>query len=148
MNAGRRDEPVVLHVVPTAVARGAQREARALADHLDRPGERRHMLMSLFAGPADVPIDESLEHPGRPGAVAEGLDPHLVLRLRRRLWELDPAVVVAHGGDPLKYLVPALVGRRRPLAYYATGTFGASARPRVALWRMLVHRADVVACEG
>ena len=58
-------------------------------------------------------------------------------------------MVVAHGGDPLKYLVPATLGSRRPLAYYATGTFEHASSPaRVALWRWLMGRADVVAAEG
>jgi glycosyltransferase involved in cell wall biosynthesis len=140
--------PLVLHVIPTAAARGAQREARALATRLDVPGSRHHRLLSLFDGPSEVPVDVSLGHPGgeRP---ATGLDPRLVLRLRKLLRHMDPAVVVAHGGDPLKYLVPALLGSRRPLAYYATGTFEHAANPvRVALWRTLMRRADVVAAEG
>jgi glycosyltransferase involved in cell wall biosynthesis len=71
------------------------------------------------------------------------------VRLRSLLRHMDPAVVVAHGGDPLKYLVPATLGRHRPLAYYATGTFEHAANAmRVALWRALVRRADVVAAEG
>jgi glycosyltransferase involved in cell wall biosynthesis len=140
--------PLVLHVIPTATARGAQREARALATRLDVPGTRQHRLLSLFAGPNEVPVDVSLDHPGgdRP---ATGFDPRLVIRLRKVLRRMDPAVVVAHGGDPLKYLVPALLGTRRPLAYYATGTFEHAGSPaRVALWRALVRRADVVAAEG
>jgi len=140
--------PVVLHVIPTGTARGAQREARALATRLDLPGVRHHRLLSLFAGPDQVPVDVALGHPGgdRP---AEGFDPRLVARLRAELRRLDPTVLVAHGGDPLKYLVPAMWGRRRPLAYYATGTFEHAARPaRVAVWRTLVRRADVVAAEG
>jgi glycosyltransferase involved in cell wall biosynthesis len=144
----RASEPLVLHVIPTAAARGAQREARALASVLDVPGVRRHRLLTLFAGPEQVEVDESLDHPGgdRP---AVGFDPRLLVPLRRALGRLDPATVVAHGGDPLKYLVPALAGTRRPLAYYATGTFEHDARPgRVALWRALVRRADVVAAEG
>jgi glycosyltransferase involved in cell wall biosynthesis len=57
--------------------------------------------------------------------------------------------LVAHGGDPLKYLVPAMIGTHRPLAYYATGTFEhTTSAARVALWRLLVGRADVVAAEG
>ncbi len=143
-----KDVPLVLHVIPTATARGAQREARALVTGLDRPGVRHHRLLSLFAGPGQVPVDIALGHPGgdRP---AVGFDARLVLRLRAELRRLDPAVVVAHGGDPLKYVVPAVAGRGRPLAYYATGTFEHPGRAaRVALWRALVRRADVVAAEG
>ncbi|MDR3647634.1 MAG: glycosyltransferase family 4 protein [Acidimicrobiales bacterium] len=139
---------LVLHVIPTANARGAQREARALATRLDVPGRRHHRLLSLFAGPAQIPVDLALDHPGgdRP---AVGFDPRLALRLRSVLRRTDPVVVIAHGGDPLKYLVPAVAATGRPLAYYATGTFEHAAHPaRVALWRGLVRRADVVAAEG
>src|SRR5579862_3254687 len=140
--------PVVVHVIPTAVARGAQREARALADHLDIPGRRRHVLLSLFAGPEEVPVDVALAHQGR-GVIAQGFDLGLAVRLRRVLARMGPAVVVAHGGDPLKYVVPASLSRRWPVAYYATGTFGAARhQARVALWRGLLARAAVVACEG
>ena len=70
--------PLVLHVIPTRRARGAQREARALADRLDRPGVRVHRVLSLFAGPDEVRADVALDHPGgdRP---AVGFDPRLVL---------------------------------------------------------------------
>jgi glycosyltransferase involved in cell wall biosynthesis len=137
----------VLHVIPTQTMRGAQREARALADRLDVPGVRRHRVLNLFAGPAEVRADESLEHPGGEIA-ARGFDARLVLRLRSALSRLRPSVVVAHGGDPLKYMVPA-APIRLPLVYYATGTFGGAAKPsKVLLWRMLVRRASVVACEG
>ena len=143
-----RPTPLVLHVIPTATARGAQREARALATRLDAPGVRDHRVLSLFAGPDGVPVDFALGHRGR-GRPGVGFDVGLLRRLRAELRRLSPAAVVAHGGDPLKYLVPALVGARRPLAYYATGTFEHAGRPaRVRLWRALVRRADVVAAEG
>ena len=45
-DAGALD-PLVLHVIPTTAPRGAQREARALADRLDAPGTRRHRVLSL-----------------------------------------------------------------------------------------------------
>jgi glycosyltransferase involved in cell wall biosynthesis len=139
--------PLVLHVVPTAVARGAQREARALADGLEAPGERHHIVLSLFAGPEEVRVDDSLGVSSARPAV--GFDPRVVLRLRAYLEHLDPAVVVAHGGDALKYLVPAMATKRRSLVYYAIGTFARARRPmQLALWRWLVGRADVVACEG
>ncbi len=138
---------LVLHVIPTAVARGAQREARALVDCLEVPG-RHHRLMSLFAGPDEVPVDVALDYPS--GArLSAGFDPRLVPRLRAVFDRLAPTVLVAHGGDPLKYLLPAMLGHRRPVVYYATGTFGApSRRAHVHLWRLLMGRADIVAAEG
>ena len=146
---GPTAEPLVLHVVPTAGARGAQVEARAMADRLDEPGTRAHRVLSLFEGPEGVAVDFALSYAAR-GAPGVGFDPGLSWRLRRVLVRIDPAVVVAHGGEPLKYLVPAMVGRRTPLVYYAIGTVAEQVhRPvRGALWRALVRRADVVACEG
>ena len=144
-------EPLVLHVIPTRVARGAQREARALADRLDLPGVRRHRVLSL-AGSGDdhdmVPVDYVVDD--RPEASAVGFDPRLVLRLRRVLDRLAPVLVVAHGGEPLKFLVPALFRRPCPLAYYAIGTVAAPARRpiRRSMWRFLVRRPDLVTAEG
>ncbi len=153
VHSGRKTEPLVLHVIPTPMARGAQVEARGLVDRLDEPGVRRHRLLCLYgvddALATTVDVDESLEHRGA-GEPGVGFDPRLVLRLRSALGRLDPALVVAHGGEPLKYLVPALAGRRCPLAYYAIGTLADPAhRPaRKLLWRTLLRRPVVVACEG
>jgi glycosyltransferase involved in cell wall biosynthesis len=142
------DLPLVLHVIPTPVARGAQREARALADHLDTPGRRHHRVLSLFEGQAEVAVDANLGLPGG-DASSVGFDPRVVFRLRSALRRMDPDVVVAHGSEPLKYLVPAMLGRRRPLAYYAIGTYsGSRGALQVRLWRQLMGRADVVAAEG
>jgi glycosyltransferase involved in cell wall biosynthesis len=147
-SSGAGPEPLVLHVIPTALSRGAQREARDLVDSLDAPGQRRHRLLSLFAGPHDVPVDYALDlgrgpHPG------EGFDWRAVPEIRRALRRLAPTVVVAHGGDPLKYLVAAGAGGRSALLYYAIGTFAhPGSRTRVALWRALVARATLVAAVG
>ncbi len=139
---------LVLHVIPTPSARGAQREARALADHLDTPGKRHHRVLSLFEGKAEVVVDATLGHPGG-DAPAVGFDPRVVLRLRSALGRTDPDVVVAHGSEPLKYLVPAMLGRHRPMAYYAIGTYsGSRGSAQLRLWKQLVGRADVVAGEG
>ncbi len=142
------DVPLVLHVIPTAMARGAQREARALADHLDIPGVRAHRVLTLFGGTDQVASDFTLGHRGGTSP-AVGFDPRLVVRLRRELGRLGPNLVVAHGSEPLKYLVPAMAGRRLPLAYYAIGTYsGSGRRAQLALWKLLVARADVIAAEG
>jgi glycosyltransferase involved in cell wall biosynthesis len=142
------DLPLVLHVIPTTVARGAQLEARALADQLDRPGVRVHRVLSLFDGPAEVVADLSLGHRGgsTPGV---GYSWPLVRRVRAALDRFDPAVVVAHGSEPLKYLVPAMAGHRRPLVYYAIGTYsGGDRQIQLRLWRYLFSRVDLVAAEG
>lgn len=73
-----------------------------------------------------------------------GFDPFALARLRRVLIARRPAVVVAHGGEPLKYAV--LSAGRVPLVYLKIGQ--AQARARRGLrrrWhRWLVRRADVV----
>jgi glycosyltransferase involved in cell wall biosynthesis len=143
-------DALVLHVVPTPTPRGAQREARALADHLDRPG-RRHQLLTLFDGSgadSDVPTEHTLHRSGgaRP---AEGFDTGVMRALRRFLSELHPDVVVAHGSDPLKYLAPATLGRRGALVHYAIGTWsGTGGRVQLTAWRRLTARADAVAACG
>ena len=141
-------EQLVLHVIPTPAARGAQREARALADTLDTPGVRRHRVLTLFDRPSEVPCDLSLGVRGGTES-AKGLDPRLVIPLRSELSRLEPSIVVSHGSDPMKYLVTAMIGLRPRLVFYAIGTY-AGRRDRFAqlmLWRTLARRADrVVAC--
>jgi glycosyltransferase involved in cell wall biosynthesis len=148
-DAQRAHEPLVLHVIPTAAARGGQIEARAIADQLDEPGVRRHQVLCLFEGPGDVPVEHSLRYPGGERA-GRGFRPGLVVQLRSALQRLAPVVVVAHGGEPLKYLVPATATRRVPLVYYAIGTItGGSLDPiRHVMWKFLINRTDVVAAEG
>jgi len=153
---GDVSEPLVLHVIPTPAARGAQREARALADRLDAPGVRRHRVLCLVSAAkaaepqvSVVAVDYALED-GRGPRDAVGFDPRLVWRLRRRLAGLAPVLVVAHGGESLKYLVPALFPRRCPLVYYAIGTLAQSAHHplRRSMWRFLARRPDLVTAEG
>ena len=104
--------------------------------------------MSLFAGEEQVPVDISLGHDGGPRP-AEGFDPRLVLRLRPpwlgrgRRWSWRTAAIRS-STSCRRCWAPST-----PLAYYATGTFEhAASGARVALWRTLVGRADVVAAEG
>ena len=140
--------PLVLHVLPTRVARGAQREARAVVDQLDRPGVRSHRLLSLFDGPPEVEVEHALDYPWG-GSSWIGFDPRFLLRLRSELARLDPTVVVAHGSEPLKCLVPAGLGRRSPLLYYAIGTYsGSRRRSQLWAWRFLTGRAQLVAAVG
>ena len=130
-----------------AWSRRAARAARVLVDRLDRSGEVRHSLLGLFDGPTEVELDIALEfHSRSPG---EGFDPRLPLKLRKILTELDPVAVVAHGGDAMKYVLPAVIGTGRPVIYCVIGTY---AGPRVPVhewaWRRIMAHADLVVAVG
>jgi len=140
--------PLVVHVVPTPRGRGAQLGARILVDRLNEPGVVRHCLLGLVEGPPEVAVDVTLGH-SRGDHPAEGFEPRLALRLRKMLKRLDPVAVVAHGGDAMKYAVPALVGTKRPLIYCVIGTY--AGRPSAVhewLWRRIMARADLVVAVG
>ena len=74
-----------------------------------------------------------------------GLDVRAVTSLRRALLELAADLVVAHGGEALKYAVASSLGRW-PVVYTKTGISTGSLRGRshVALYRMLARRAELV----
>jgi glycosyltransferase involved in cell wall biosynthesis len=147
-HAGEDESPLVVHVIPSARGRGAQRAARLLVDQLDEPGKVRHRLLGLFDGPPEVELDIALEHPTK-SRTARGFDPRLALRLRKALARLSPVAVVAHGGDAMKYAVAGVVGTRRPLVYCVIGTF--AGRPtllHVWPWRRIMARADLVIAVG
>ena len=105
----------------------------------------RHVVLTLFASdPVVLFPDESLGVPmGRLRSL--GYDPRVLARLRRRLRELRPDLVVAHGGEPLKYLAVARP-RGVPLVYLALGIVTPAARRgmRRIVYRALMRRAAVV----
>ena len=132
----------VVHLIPTALGRGAQLFARALVDELGGPANG-HRLVCLFDGHTDVAVDDSLGLDGGASS-AEGLRPHVIARLAGWLHRSKPDVLVAHGGDAFKY---ASLSSRAPVVYCAIGTLPPGARrgPRRLLWRLLIRRARVVA---
>jgi len=142
------ESPLVVHLIPSALGRGAQRAARMLVDRLDESGVIRHRLLSLFAGPHEVEVDLNLGH-NAPGHTAEGFDLRVARALRTELNRLKPAVVVAHGGDPMKYAVPATIGTGRSLVYCVIGTYAGPPSPlHEWAWRRIMSRADLVVAVG
>jgi glycosyltransferase involved in cell wall biosynthesis len=136
--------PLVLHVLPADIARGAQTYARELRDRLDGRGARHRILTIFGADERTLDADVRLAVPTSRvrGFVA---DPRGVWRLRKQVREMRPDVVVAHGGEPLKYCVFAAIPRRR-LVYYKIGITTQRLRGvRRALHRALCRRAHVVA---
>jgi glycosyltransferase involved in cell wall biosynthesis len=140
--------PLVVHVIPSPRGRGAQRAARLLVDRLNEQHTLRHCLVGLFEGPPEVELDVAIRQPAgsRP---AQGFDPRLAIRLRRLLARLKPAAVVAHGGDAMKYTMPALVGTGCPVVYCVIGTYaGGAGTMHELVWRHLMNRADLVVAVG
>jgi glycosyltransferase involved in cell wall biosynthesis len=134
----------VLHVLPIDLYRGAQTYARELRTRLDGD-DVRHSTLTLFRSTGgNLQPDRTLDVP--PGWLRRaGLDPRAVLRLRRELRAHPADVVVAHGGEPLKYVVAAGVEPAR-LVYYKIGVeHGRLGGMRLRLHRMLLRRAGVVA---
>ncbi len=115
--SARRDTRV-LHVIPTALGRGAQVFARALVDEFGGTAGG-HTLVSLFDGENGVRVDRSLALPGGPAA-ASGLHPPALARLARVLRDLSPELVLAHGGDAFKYVA---LTTGAPIAYCVIGTW-------------------------
>ncbi len=135
----------IVHVLPADLARGAQVFARALREVLDgRPDE--HFTLSLFASEsAHLRPDVALGL-GDGRARRLGFDPRAGLALRRALRAMAPDVVVAHGGEALKYAVVARP-RGSALVYKKTGSSVESlgGRMRRTLYRRLVAQADLTA---
>jgi len=134
----------VLHVLPADQDRGAQVYAGQLRDALAGDPAQRHLVVSLFDSPeAALRADIRL---GTPSGILRraGLDPRAVVRLRRTLRDEGADVVIAHGGEPLKYVVAA--AGRTPSVYYKVGLSSAElAKPaRRRLYELLAGRATRV----
>ncbi len=137
--------PLILHVLPHDLARGAQRYARSLVDSLDGD-EDTHQIVTLFrSDPVLLRPDVELDVPQ--GAMRRlGLDPRVVTRLRREIRRLSPEVVVAHGGESAKYTSLA-APRGLPMIYLKIGTAHEylSQIARKGLHGYYTRRADVIA---
>jgi glycosyltransferase involved in cell wall biosynthesis len=140
----------VLHVFPADLRRGAQTRGRMICDLLDRPDER-HQVLTLFAAPAqtdgvlrpDLALDIA-----RRGIPLARLDPRAVIGLRRAIRAERPSVVVAHGGESLKYAALACP-RGTPLVYDKIGVAPerrAAIATKMRANSLLARRAALVVC--
>jgi glycosyltransferase involved in cell wall biosynthesis len=113
------EEVRILHVVPRIVRRGAEVFAAQLAEALQPVS--RNLLFPLFGPGEGEPAGRVHVVPGaRPVGRLEGrvgVDPGAVARMQAGYRRLRPTLVVAHGGEPLKYAVLADPRGRVPLAY-------------------------------
>ncbi len=136
---------LIIHVLPADLARGAQVFARALREILDGEPDT-HRTLSLFASDAThLRPDVALGVPdGR--ARRKGFDPRAGIALRKALRTMAPDVVVAHGGEALKYAALARP-KQAALVYKKTGSSLESlgGPVRHALYRRLAARVDLTA---
>lgn len=134
----------VVHVIPFDQPRGAQRYARALRDVLNSRGGT-HQLLTLFAGDGSG-LDADIELNVPRGRLRRfGVDPRVVWRLRSALRRLKPDIVVAHGGEPAKYLALA-TPRSTKLVYLKIGVEHPKMTRAVSglAYRFYVGRADAI----
>lgn len=105
-----------------------------------------HRTMTIFKSDP-VALHADIELGVEPGAGRRrGFDVVAAWKLRRELQRLHPAIVVAHGGESLKYAAP-VAPRESRLVYYKIGTSRVhlSHWLRRVVYRLLVWRCDVVA---
>ena len=137
--------PLILHVLPYDLARGAQRYARALVDSLDDDDDT-HQVLTLFRS-EPVLLKPNVELDVPQGTFRRiGLDPRVVSRLRREVRRLRPEIVVAHGGESAKYVALA-IPKGIPMVYLKIGTAhqSLSRRANRGLHGYYTRRADVIA---
>ena len=118
--------------------------AGQLRDALAGDPDQRHLVVSLFDAP-EAALRADIRLRVRSGLLRQaGLDPVAVARLRRAIRDQHADVVVAHGGEPLKYVVAA--AGRTPTVYYKVGLSSTElSRPsRRRLYRFLASRATHV----
>lgn len=149
MRARRRASSIpsslILHVLPMDLARGAQTYAEALSRTLDSESSG-HQTMTIFES-EPVALHADIELGVRRGLGRRiGFDPLAAWRLSRELRRLQPSVVVAHGGESLKY-VALTAPPAASVVYYKIGTsrLQLSNRVRKRLYRTFAQRVDVVA---
>lgn len=139
----------IVHLFPMDVTRGAQLFGRVLRLRLDGDPDE-HRTVSLFASePGALRPDVSLGVvPGRWRRLL-GLEPRAILVLRRWLRSHGPDIVVAHGGEALKYAALACP-HRTALVYKKTGTSAGNIRYGLQrhVYRLLARRADLTAAVG
>jgi|GEM_PF-1694333 len=134
----------VLHIVPCDITRGAQVYARMLRETLDE-APSTHRTMSLFrTPPAALAPDFTLDVP-LTWRRRCGVDPIVVRKLRHFLRTWCPHVLVAHGGESLKYV--AFARQKQTVAvYYKIGMSAQDLRgfARRALYRACIRRMDAL----
>ena len=140
----------LLHLLPTLERRGAQMFARRLIAGLNGKGEVQQALAVLRPGGDEVGIGPLI--PALRLLPPGGVVPK-VLALRKWLASIQPDVILAHGGGPLKYAVLARAGAATPrIVYRKIGLterwLGTRRWLKLPVQRWLVGQADAISTVG
>jgi len=136
----------LLHVVPSDERRGAEQFTADLAGALSGRGIDQRVFLIRKGEPGGMTFPVPVVHIGPPG---RGL-PVLGMRLRtvrslhRFIGTWTPDVVLAHGGEALKYAV--VVARETPVVYRRIGSTPRwmAGEGRRRLWGTLMRRAALI----
>jgi glycosyltransferase involved in cell wall biosynthesis len=132
----------ILHLVSSTDRRGAQIFASDLVGALKTLGtDQRVVALRGAAGPAtsfEAP-SLALRANGSPGR----FDGRILRGVAREIARFGPNVIQAHGGETLKYAIPATLGRRVPVVYRRIGSTPewASSAAQRSLYGVLARRA-------
>jgi glycosyltransferase involved in cell wall biosynthesis len=133
----------VLHVVATGQRRGAEIFTADLVGALAERGVEQSV--AVLRGGLAVPYRAPTTMLGADRRVLPGVNVSVagVRALRQAIRRWDPDVLQAHGGETLKYAVPAAAGTRAQLVYRKIGSTprAISRGPRRLLYRRLMGRA-------
>ena len=148
MSATRDPRPRVLHVVATGARRGGEVFASDLSRALGDDVVQNVAILRSIGDPAiafsSAPM-QLVRYPA--GTRAPAFDPRIVRELRRILVDYRPNVVLAHGGESLKYSIPANLGRPSRVIYRRIGSIRGRASlrgPRLLVYQVLMRRASMV----
>lgn len=140
-----------LHLINSQQRRGAEVFAAQLACCLQEQGRFKNLVCSLYdRGDDNLPVKgvPVFKLGGREGAFSRiGLDLRLLSRLYGLLRGFQPDVIVAHGGDTLKYTVSSNLFYGKAATIYrniGTASAWANSAARVKLNRLLLNRIDAV----
>lgn len=142
-DGGQGGPPLVVHLLPEDLPRGAQIYAREIRDRLDGD-TARHRTLTIY-GPVGSPHADLGLGLRRPPDPLRRFDLRIVFSLRRVMKRLRPAILIAHGGEPLKYAALA-VQRPTRLVYLKIGSSRTLLRPplRRFVYAFLLRRCDLV----
>jgi glycosyltransferase involved in cell wall biosynthesis len=139
----------VLHVVAT----GARRGGEVFASDLSRALADQDVLQNvvILRGDGDPAVDFSSPPIQLVRHSADTRPPAFNLRiareLRRAIADRRPDVVLAHGGESLKYAIPATAGRPIRVIYRRIGSIRGRTSlhgPRLLAYQILMRRASLV----